>query len=121
MTEPPSAEPPSAEPPSAEPRRRSRAGLVVALVGVLAAATVAVLLVVLLSTEVLDRAAVERDVARQFQEREGVAVDLSCDHEMRVVKGATYDCTGTTAQGEEVRLRITVTDERTAAYTWSER
>jgi Domain of unknown function (DUF4333) len=109
------------DPPSAAPPRRSRTGLVLALAGVLVAAAVAVVLVALLSTEVLDRAAVERDVARQFQQREGVAVDLSCDHEMTVERGASYECTGTTAQGEEVRLRITVTDERTAAYTWSER
>jgi Domain of unknown function (DUF4333) len=109
------------DPPPTGPPRRSRTGLVLALAGVLVAAAVAVVLVLLLSTEVLDRAAVERDVARQFQEREGVAVNLSCDHEMKVERGASYECTGTTAQGEEVRLRITVTDERTAAYTWSER
>ena len=34
-----------------------------------------------------NRAAVERDVAEQFEEREGVAIDLTCDEEMRVETG----------------------------------
>jgi len=63
---------------------------------------------------------VERDVAAQFEEREGVAIDLSCDEEMRVRAGDTYECTGETADGEEVTLEITITDEDSAAYTWTE-
>jgi Domain of unknown function (DUF4333) len=89
------------------------------LLGVLVAAGVAVLLVLLLSSTVLDRGAVERDVAEQFQAREGVVVTLSCDEEMTVEQGATYRCVGTTEQQEEVTLQITITDARTAAYQWS--
>jgi hypothetical protein len=80
----------------------------------------AVLLNDALGGTVLDRAAVERDVAQQFQQREGVAIDLSCAEEMKVREGATYDCTGTTADGEDVSLRIAITDEDSAAYTWTE-
>jgi hypothetical protein len=39
---------------------------------------------------------------------------------MTVQTGATYECTGTTKQGEDVTLQITITDEKTPAYTWSE-
>jgi hypothetical protein len=79
-----------------------------------------VVLVMSLQSTVLDPAAVERDVAAQFQEREGVAVDLDCADDMEVVKGATYECSGTTADGESVTLRIAITDEDSAAYTWTE-
>ncbi len=80
----------------------------------------AVVLADLLGPTLLDRGAVERDVAAQFEEREGVAIDLTCDEEMRVEDDATYECTGETADGEEVDLEITITDEDSAAYTWSE-
>ena len=70
--------------------------------------------------EVLDPAAVERDIAAQFEQREGVAVELSCAEEMVLEIGASYSCTGTTAGGEDITLRITITGENPAAYTWSE-
>jgi hypothetical protein len=89
------------------------AGLLVLIAG-------AVVLALSLSSTVLDRNAVERDVAAQFEEREGVAIDLDCAEEMKVESGATYECTGTTADGEDVALRIAITDEDTAAYTWTE-
>jgi hypothetical protein len=73
-----------------------------------------------LGPTVLDRAAVERDVAEQFEAREGVAIDLTCDAEMRVENGESYPCTGVTADGEEVELQITITDENFAEYTWTE-
>jgi hypothetical protein len=73
-----------------------------------------------LQSTVLDPAAVERDVAAQFQEREGVAIELDCADEMEVSVDASYECTGTTADGESVTLRITITDEDAAAYTWTE-
>lgn len=82
--------------------------------------TGAVALVLAMQSTVLDRTAVERDVAAQFQEREGVAVELRCEDEMEVDAGAVYECAGTTAQEEEVTLRIDVTDESSAAYTWTE-
>ena len=73
-----------------------------------------------LQSTVLDPAAVERDVAAQFEEREGVAIELDCADEMEVTVDASYECTGTTADGEAVTLQITVTDEESAAYTWTE-
>ena len=39
---------------------------------------------------------------------------------MTVDAGATYECTGTTADGEDVTLQIPITDEDSAAYTWTE-
>ena len=68
----------------------------------------------------LDSEAVERDVAAQFAEREGVGIALDCPESMPVEVGATYECAGTTDDGEEVTLAITVTDEETASYTWTE-
>jgi hypothetical protein len=69
---------------------------------------------------VLDRRAVERDVSAQFEQREGVAVDLDCTEGMKVRTGASYECTGVTDDEESVTLRITITDEKSAAYTWTE-
>ncbi|MGZ4549850.1 MAG: DUF4333 domain-containing protein [Blastococcus sp.] len=114
------------QPPYGAPPRKSRRGLFAVLAGVLVLVLGgAVLLVALLDptvfgATVLDPTAVERDVAAQFQQREGVAVQLNCPSDMTVDKGAAYTCTGTTAQGENVRLKITVTDATSAAYTWTE-
>ena len=60
-------------------RRRSRAGLLAAL-AVVGVAVLVGIAVLALSTgpTVLSRTAVERDVAAQFEQREGVAVDLRC-------------------------------------------
>ena len=92
------------------------AGAVLLLLGVLV-----VVLAMTLGPTVLDRAAVERDVAAQFEELEGVAIDLNCPDEMRVESGAEYTCTGRTAEGEEVTLVIAVTDPPDdAEYTWTE-
>jgi hypothetical protein len=116
---PPQYGPPQYGQPAAA--RKSRAALVVAgTAGVLALVAVAVVLTLSLSSTVLDRTAVEADVAAQFEEREGVAIDLSCAEEMKVREGATYDCTGTTTDGEDVTLQIAITDEDSAAYTWTE-
>ena len=103
------------------PPKKSRVGLIAAVTaGLLVLIAGAVVLALSLSSTVLDRNAVERDVAAQFEEREGVAVDLDCAEEMKVESGATYECTGTTADGEDVTLRIAITDENTAAYEWTE-
>ena len=93
------------------------------LLGLITLALLLVLAVVLanwLGPTVLDAGAVERDVAAQFEEREGVAIDLSCDEQMVLDAGRSYECTGLTADGEDVTLEITVTDENTGAYTWTE-
>jgi len=107
--------------PAEAPPQKSRVGLIAAITGVtvLAIAGIVVLVMALQST-VLERAAVERDVAAQFEEREGVAIDLSCAEEMAVDPGATYECSGVTADDEEVTLQIRIEDEDSAAYTWTE-
>jgi hypothetical protein len=103
------------------PTKKSPVGLIVAVtVGILVLIAGGVVLALAMSSTVLDRNAVERDVAAQFEQREGVAIDLSCAEEMKVREGATYDCTGTTTDGEDVTLQIAITDEDSAAYTWTE-
>jgi hypothetical protein len=108
-------------PPPYGPVQKSRVGLIAAVTGVLLLLIAgAVVLALGLQSTVLDRTSVERDVAAQFEDREGVAIDLSCAEEMTVDAGSTYECTGTTADGEEVTLQIAITDEDSAAYTWTE-
>ena len=116
---PPSGWQPGAPP--KPPRDRKRTALIVALVvvGLLIAAGVALLVYVLSSTR-LDPAAVERDVAAQFEERNGVSLDLECKHRMIVRPRADYDCDGTTADGEEITIEIRITDSD-GAYTWAEK
>ncbi|WP_324277745.1 DUF4333 domain-containing protein [Blastococcus brunescens] len=112
-------QPPYGGPPTAP--AKSRVGLIAAVTaGIVAAIALGVVLALTMSTTVLDRNAVQQDVGSQFEEREGVAVDLECAQEMEVASGATYECTGTTADGEDVTLQIAITDEATAAYTWTE-
>jgi hypothetical protein len=108
-------------PPPAAPAPKSRVGLIAILTGValLVIAGVVVLVLSLRST-VLDAASAERDVAAQFEQREGVAIDLNCPDDMTVRTGATYTCTGKTADGESVTLELTITNAKTAAYTWTE-
>ncbi|WP_448619322.1 DUF4333 domain-containing protein [Geodermatophilus sp. URMC 65] len=106
-------------PPPALPRR-SRKGLVAGIVVPAVLLLVAVVLARLFADTVLDPERVEADVAEQFEQIEGVAIDLTCDDEMQVEQGADYECTGTTADGEEVTLRIVITDETDASYTWEE-
>jgi Domain of unknown function (DUF4333) len=104
-----------------QPARKSKAGLVAAVAGGVLLLVVAGLgLAFALRSEVLDPRAVERDVAAQFEQREGVAVDLDCSDDMKVDVGASYECTGVTADEEPVTLEITITDEEGPAYTWTE-
>src|SRR3954468_14206061 len=110
--------------PYGQPPKQSRTGLIVGLVvlGVLVVAA-AILLPILLSSTELDPQATARDVSQQFEQREGVPIDLTCDDNMKVEAGATYRCTGTTDAGEDVTLTITITDAKAdpPTYTWSER
>ncbi len=107
-------------PPQPLPRDRTRTLLITALVAVgLAIAACIALLVYVLSSTVLDRAAVESAVAAQFEEREGVALDLECGRRMIVRPGADYECEGTTADGEEIEILIIITDDR-GRYSWTE-
>jgi hypothetical protein len=124
MTEPPQDEErarPEAPQPLGAPARRSRVAPISAVtVALLLLAAVVVVLALALGARVLDARAVERDVAAQFQEREGVAVDLDCPTNMDLDEGARYECTGTTADGEHVTLQITIDDEKNARYSWTE-
>ena len=95
--------------------------LVAVAVVVVAAGVTALLLARGGGDRVLSRSAVERDVARQFQQNQGVAVTLTCKDTMTLVDGATYHCTGLTGGGEQVRITIRVTDAKAATYTWSDR
>jgi hypothetical protein len=111
---------PAAAPPQPAPPDRKRKRLIIALELVALAIAVGVAtLVYVLSSTILDRAAVQSAVAAQFEEREGVALDLDCPKRMFVEPGRDYECEGTTADGEEVEIRITITDED-GAYTWGE-
>jgi hypothetical protein len=113
--------PPDAGPPYAPPARKSHVGpiaAVTALLVLLIAGGTALALA--LEPTVLDTAAVERDVAIQFGDRAGVAVQLTCPRDMEVQAGATHECRGITADDEDVTLRITITDDKSAAYTWTE-
>jgi hypothetical protein len=104
-----------------EPPKKRRTGLIAGLVAVVVVVAAAVVVLSLsLGTRVLNRSAVQRDVAAQFEEREGVRIDLQCGNGMKLTTGATYTCRGTTADGEKVTLRIRVTDAKQARYAWSE-
>ncbi len=100
------------------PRRSRRPPFLLGLL-VLAAVIGIVLALTGTGSTALDPQAVQRDVAEQFQEREGVAVDLRCGDDMVVEAGSTYRCSGTTADGEAVTIEIAITDED-ANYTWDE-
>ena len=122
--QPPYGQPPQGGPgygaPPPRSGSRSRTGLIVGLVALLALVVVGVVLALTTGPTALSRSAVEQDVAEQFEQREGVAVDLECAEEMAVEAGATYECTGVTADNEEVTLQIRITDEDGGRYTWSE-
>src|SRR3954454_25332810 len=93
-------------------RRRSNAGLIVSLVvlGVVIIAAV-VLLPNLLRSDVLDSNTTARNVGSQLEQQTGVPVDLTYDNDMKVRNGATYPCSGTTADGEDIAITITITDQ----------
>jgi hypothetical protein len=100
------------------PPRKSRTGpligtgLAVVLIGV------GIALALLLGQDVLDSGRAERDIAEQFAETFGVGLEISCEQEMVVENGATYECAGTTEDGEDVTIEVAITDEESAAYTW---
>jgi hypothetical protein len=79
---------------------------------------VAILLALLLGRDVLDPDRAESDIAQQYEETFGVTIDVSCDEEMVVEEDETYECTGTTEDGEDVTIQVAITDEDSAAYTW---
>lgn len=105
--------------PSAPPKK-SRTPLWIGLGVLLLLAAVAVVLFLTLSKEILDPASVQTDVAAQFEDQEGVSIELNCPADMEVVVGNTYECTGTTADSEEVTLVIEISAEN-GDYTWQEK
>jgi hypothetical protein len=100
-------------------RRRSRFGVVFWLLVVALVIGLAVTLPARLGGTRLDPQAVQRDVAAQFQQREGVGIDVRCDQQMRVQEGRTYSCDGTTADDQQVTITITITSAD-GDYTWSD-
>jgi hypothetical protein len=105
----------------APPAQKSRVKLIAGVTAVLLLLIAgAVVLALTLGKTLLDRSAVQRDVAAQFEQREGVGIDIDCPVDMEVENGATYDCKGTTDDGEDVTLRITIDDADAARYSWTE-
>ena len=81
------------------------------------AAVLGILAVRALPPEALDRAAVERDVAAAFEERDGVGLDLDCP-EMPVASGEVYHCAGTTSAGVRLTVEIQIGGELDGSYEW---
>jgi hypothetical protein len=79
---------------------------------------VAIALALLLGQDVLDAGRAESDIAQQYEETFGIGIDVSCDEEMVVEDGATYECSGTTEDGEDVTIDVAITDAESAAFTW---
>jgi len=107
--------------PAQPARRRSRRlGLLLGIVVLGVAVVVAVAQGSGLGGTRLDPDAVQRDVAEQFEELEGVALELTCDEEMTVEPDRSYRCQGRTADDERVTVTITLTDDE-GGYTWADR
>jgi flagellar basal body-associated protein FliL len=107
--------------PSAPPKKRNTGLLVsLAIAAVVLIALAIVLPMYVLNKTLLDQGAVQRDVAVQFEDQEGVSVELDCPSDMEVEVSQTYECTGTTADSEDVTLVIEITDEN-GNYTWQEK
>jgi flagellar basal body-associated protein FliL len=107
--------------PSAPPKKRNTGLLVsLAVAAVVLIALAIVLPMYVLNKTLLDQGAVQRDVAVQFEDQEGVSVELDCPSDMEVEVSQTYECTGTTADSEDVTLVIEITDEN-GNYTWQEK
>lgn len=111
---------PSAAPPGRP--QKSYVGVIAAVTaGIVALIALTVVLVLAMGTTVLDRAAAEEDVAAQFEEREGVGVELDCPQEMVLDAGRVYPCTGTTTAGEEIILEIRIAEpDDEVDYYWVE-
>jgi hypothetical protein len=68
----------------------------------------------------LDPDQVERDVAAEYEEREGVSLDLACPEDMPPESGGVYTCEGTTADGESVDVEVRIADpEDDVDYEWA--
>lgn len=104
----------------AAPAKKKPLGLIIGLAALaLVVIAAAIVLPMVLGSTKLDPQAVQRDVAAQFEEREGLGVDLSCPDDMTVDVGESYTCTGTTTDDEDVSISIEITGDD-GAYTWQE-
>ncbi len=94
--------------------------VLLAAVGIPVALVVAVVaLVRAVGPGELDPAAVERDVAARFEEREGVALDLHCPDDMPRESGGVFLCRGSTAEGGRLVVEIQIADPTDdVAYHW---
>ncbi len=104
------------------PAKKRNTGLLVSL-GIVAVVLIALAIVLptfVLNKTVLDSTSVQQDVAVQFEDQEGVSVELTCPADMEVEVSKTYECTGTTADAEDVTLVIEITDEN-GNYSWQEK
>ncbi|MBA3338744.1 MAG: DUF4333 domain-containing protein [Geodermatophilaceae bacterium] len=104
------------------PAKKRNTGLIVTMaVGAVLVIALAILLpTVFLAKTLLDPAAVQQDVAAQFQDQEGVGIALTCPADMEVQVSRTYECTGTTDDSEDVTLVIEISDAN-GNYTWQEK
>jgi hypothetical protein len=100
-------------------RRRRRPRLLLSFSALVFLILAIVVVPTLTGRTALDPQTVQRDVAGQFEEQQGVSVDLRCADRMTVDPGRHYQCAGTTSEGEPVTITITITD-RNANYTWAE-
>jgi hypothetical protein len=67
----------------------------------------------------LDPDEVERDVAAEYQAREGVTLDLDCPEDMPPASGEVYSCRGTRADGDAVDIEVQIADpEADVDYEW---
>jgi Domain of unknown function (DUF4333) len=100
-------------------RRRSGYGKVFWLLVAVLVIALAFILPSRLGSTRLDPQSVQRDVAAQYEQREGVGIDLRCDQPMTVRDGRSYECAGTTADDQQVTITITITSQD-GDYTWSD-
>ena len=107
-------------PPQPARRRSRRLSLLIGLAALVVLVAAAIVRGSGLGGTQLDPDAVQRDVAEQFEEAYGVAVDLTCDQDMTVEQGRSYQCQGRTADGQPVTVTLQLTDDE-GAYTWSDR
>jgi len=103
--------------PPPAPRHRRRWPWLLGLLALVALGAVALPLA--LRGTALDPAAVQRDVAAQYQQLRGADLELRCSSEMPVQVDRTYRCTGTTDADAPVDITIRVTG-RDGAYTWTD-
>jgi len=102
----------------APPRRWSRPGRAGLLLLVLPAVAAAVAVPRATRGTALDPAAVQRDVAAQYQQLHGGTLALRCSERMTVAAGRSYRCTGTSTDEGAVRITIRVTGPD-GGYTWA--